>query len=337
MSVIPLVRATAILPLVKFLDRIGAPSERLLKQAKLPVIAFDDPEALIPLHRGFAFAEAAARREGIELFGILAVQHAQVDDFGLFAKVARQSLTLYDFLHTLSVLLTTTHNSGARVWVTQKDDRVWFNHQYIHSSKLDNQQAQYYACCAHLRVIQLVTVFGWYPTDLYFQASELQGLEDIEVFSQVKVHFNQPNNAIGFAKSLLSLPLKQSMQGDPSDLHRNYEQLTSSAPKEDFIGALKQLVRSHLEDGGLSITSAAEAAGLSTRSFQRRLAENGLSYSLLVDQVRFDLAITWLRDPDVHLTDIAFELGYSEPATFTRAFQRWTGTSPSNYRRQYMK
>ncbi len=337
MSVIPLVRATAILPLVKFLDQMGAPSERFLQQAKLPIAALDDPEALVPLHRGFIFAESAARREGIELFGILAAQQAHVDDFGLFAKVARQSLTLYDFLHTISTLLTTAHNSGARVWITQKNDRVWFNHQYIYSANLDTQQAQYYACCIHLRIIQLVTGAGWYPTDVHFQADKLRGLEDLEVFSQVKVHFNQPNNAIGFARSLLSLPLKQPLQDHLSNLHHHYELLKSSAPKADFIGSLKQLVRSHLEDGGLSITSAAEAAGLSTRSFQRRLAENGLSYSRLVDQVRFDLAMTWLRDPEVHLTDIAFELGYSEPATFTRAFQRWTGTSPSDYRRQRMQ
>ncbi len=336
MSVIPLVRANALLPLVRFLDRMGSPSERFLKQAKLPVAALGDPEALIPLHRGFAFTELVARREGMEFLGILAAQQAYVDDFGLFAKVARQSLTLYDFLHTVSALLTTTHNSGARAWVTQTNDRVWFNHQYIHSANLDNQQAQYYACQLYIRIIQLVTGTGWYPTDVHFQASKLRGLEDMEAFSQVKVHFNQPNNAIGFARSLLSLPIKRS-EGDPSTLHRYYEQLTASAPKADLVGALKQLVRSHLEDGGLPITAAAEAVGLSTRSFQRRLAENGLSYSRLIDQVRFDLAVTRLQNPDINLTDIAFELGYTEPATFTHAFQRWTGTSPSTYRRQHMQ
>ncbi|MBE9225499.1 AraC family transcriptional regulator ligand-binding domain-containing protein [Phormidium sp. LEGE 05292] len=300
MSVIPLVRASAISPLVRYLDQMGVPSERFLRQAKLPVMALDDPVALIPLHRAFAFAESAAQQEGIELFGLLAAQKAQVDDFGLFAKVACQSLTLYDFLHTVAILLTKTHNSGARAWVTQTNDRVWFNHQYIQSESLNNQQAQYYACCLYVQIIQQVVGTEWHPTDLHFQARQLRGLEDIELFSQARVHFNQPNNAIGFAKALLSLPIKQSIEAHPSSLQQDYETLVTLAPKTDFVGSLKQLVRSHLPDGGLPVTLAAETAGLSTRSLQRRLAEDGLSYSRLIDQVRFRLALDLLKDPFIN-------------------------------------
>lgn len=333
MSVIPLVRASAINPLVRFLNQVGVPSERYLRQAKLPVMALDDPVALIPLHRGFDFIESAAKREGIELFGLLAAQKAQVADFGVFAKVACQSLTLYDFLHTVATLLTKTHNSGAQAWITQGHDQIWFNHRYLQSANLTNHQAQYYACCLYVQIIQQVVGTGWQPTDIYFQARQLRGLENIELFSQVRVHFNQPNNAIGFAKSLFSLPIKQSKAAHSSSPQQDYETLLTLAPKTDFVGSLKQLVRSHLPDGGLPITLAAEAAGLSTRSLQRRLAEDGLSYSRLIDQVRFHLALDLLKDPSNQLIDIALELGYTEPATFTRSFQRWTGTSPSEFRR----
>jgi len=336
MSVIPLVRANAIGPIVRVLDQAGVSSERFLKQAKLPVMALNDPTALVPLHRGFALVELAARQEGIELLGILAAQKAQVGDFGLFAKVACQSLTLYDFLHTIATFLTTTHNSGARAWITQTKNQVWFNHQYLHSENVANQQSQYYACCLYVQIIQQVVGTQWHPTDLRLQASLLQGLETVELFSQVRVHFNQPNNAIGFSKSLLSLPTKQ-LVIHSATLQQDYETLVATAPQADFVGALKQLVRSQLGDGDLSVNSVAEAVGLSTRSLQRRLTENGLSYSRLVEQVRCEMAMNWLRDPTLQVTEIAFELGYSEPATFTRAFQRWTGTSPSDYRRQQMK
>jgi AraC-like DNA-binding protein len=336
MNSIPLVRANAILPLIKFLDQNGCPSERFLKQAKLPIAALENPETLIPLYSAFTFSELVARQEGIELFGVLAGQRVRVDDFGMFSKVACQSLTLYDFLNTISVLLTAMHNSGARVWLDQQGDKVWLNHQYINHANVQNQQAQYYACLLYLKIIQSVAAGGWHATDLHFQANKLKGLDDLDVFSQVRVRFNQPHNAIGFAKSLMCLPLKPLVNHHLSHQQREYETWQSSAPSTDLIGSLRQLVLSHLPDGSPSIALAAEAAGLSTRSLQRRLAEDGLSYSRLIDQVRFRLALDLLKDPSIQLMNVALELGYTEPATFTRSFQRWTGTSPSQFRQNQL-
>ena len=71
---------------------------------------------------------------------------------------------------------------------------------------------------------------------------------------------------------------------------------------------------------------------MSVLSLQRRLAKEGLTFSQLVDEVRLEMAVPQLRDPDIKLTDIALGLGYSDPAQFTRAFNRWAGVSPSEYR-----
>jgi AraC-like DNA-binding protein len=336
MNAIPLVRSSAILPMIGFLNQNSVPSEKLLRRAKLPIAALANPESLIPLYNAFAFSELVARQEGIELFGVMVSQRVLVEEFGMFTKLACQSLTLYDFLHTISVFLTSTHNSGARVWLTQKGDKVWLNHQYVNQANADNQQAQYYACLLYLKLIQSVTMDGWYATDLHFQAGQLRGLENFEVFSQLQVHFNQPNNAIGFARSLLCLPLKQAINGHLSFQHQDYETWWVSSPATDFVGSARQLVRSYLPDGGLPIAFAAEAAGLSTRSLQRRLAEKGISYSRLIDQVRFSVAVELLKDPSVQLTNVSLELGYTEPATFTRAFQRWTGILPSEFRHLHL-
>jgi AraC-like DNA-binding protein len=64
------------------------------------------------------------------------------------------------------------------------------------------------------------------------------------------------------------------------------------------------------------------------------LTKADLSYSHLVEQVRFNLAISWLQDPSLKIADIAAELGYNDPANFTRAFKRWTGVSPLRFRQQ---
>lgn len=339
MNVIPLVRASIILPGIKFLNQMGAPTEQLLGKSGLSVEALDDPEALIPLYCGFTLFERAAQIEGIEHLGILVSQQTQISELGMFGKILQQSLTLYDLLHTVSDLLTTTYNSGARTWITQKDDRVWFNHQFINPANLGNQQAQYYACLLYLKVIQLVTGAGWVSSDLHFQTSKLKGLEEMEVFSQVRVRFNQPNNAIGFHKDLLILPLKRSHDDHQtlSQQEQFYETMRSSAPATSFTESLRQLIRTQLSGGEPHVASAAEAAGMSIRSFQRGLAEMGLSYSHLVEQVRFELATAWLKDPSTQILDIAFNLGYDNPANFTRAFKRWAGVTPNQFRLSAMK
>ncbi|MFM7427026.1 MAG: helix-turn-helix transcriptional regulator, partial [Elainella sp.] len=108
--------------------------------------------------------------------------------------------------------------------------------------------------------------------------------------------------------------------------------LQTTAPSIDLSKSLEQLLQSLLRDGYPNIRLAAAASGTSVRSFQRRLKEANLSYSKIVEQVRFDRAIQLLRDPSIQLIDIAMELGYTDAANFTRAFKRWTGVAPTQFR-----
>lgn len=335
MKAIPLVRANSILPVIKFVEQLGIPSERLIREAKLPRSILDDTEALFSLYHGFAFMEKVAHSEGIEHLGVLATRQTKLSNFGIFGKVVFQSLTLYDLLHTLVALQTTTYNSGERVWLTYQDERVWFNHQYFNHAKVKNQQAQYYAVLTFVRVFQLVIGTQWHPSELHLQTDKLVGLADIELFSKTRVQFNQPNNAIALSKSMLMSPLKYRVNSNPSQKQQTYEILQSSAPATDFTKSLGQFIGEQLKGGHPDVKLAASAAGMSTRSFQRRLAKEGLSYSRLVDRVRFDLAMTWLQESTLQLNDIASELGYTEPANFTRAFKRWAGVSPSEFRHFY--
>jgi AraC-like DNA-binding protein len=71
---------------------------------------------------------------------------------------------------------------------------------------------------------------------------------------------------------------------------------------------------------------------MSQRTLQRRLGEEGSSFSAVLDDLRFELAAELIRDRDYPLMAIAHDLGYRDQAHFTRAFRRWTGMSPSEYR-----
>ena len=101
----------------------------------------------------------------------------------------------------------------------------------------------------------------------------------------------------------------------------------------DVVATLREVLAR--ESGGqLQIEGVAGLLGLSVRTLQRRLAERGLSYTMLRDRVLLEAACQLLNNSDVRLIDIAYRLGYSDPGHFTRAFQGWMGIAPRRFREQ---
>ena len=101
---------------------------------------------------------------------------------------------------------------------------------------------------------------------------------------------------------------------------------------DDPLNAARQLIVKQLEDDGVELAGIAAQLNLSTRSLQRLLQEQGLSFTQLVDGVRRELAERYLADATLDLTDIAFLLGFSEQSAFQRAFKRWMGKTPAAFR-----
>jgi transcriptional regulator GlxA family with amidase domain len=87
-----------------------------------------------------------------------------------------------------------------------------------------------------------------------------------------------------------------------------------------------------MRGGDLSLPSAALRIGISARSLQRHLEGLNITYSDLVDEVRFDVARSLLVDSSIEIAEIGASLGYRDPSSFSRAFMRWSGTSPRDYR-----
>ncbi|WP_162911119.1 AraC family transcriptional regulator [Azohydromonas sediminis] len=98
-------------------------------------------------------------------------------------------------------------------------------------------------------------------------------------------------------------------------------------------------VRCHLLDGlageRASLTAVARRLGVSERSLQRRLHDEGFGFAQLLDDVRHDLARRYVTDTRLSLGEVAYLLGFSEPSAFHRAFRRWTGTTARNLRRHH--
>jgi AraC-like DNA-binding protein len=173
------------------------------------------------------------------------------------------------------------------------------------------------------------------PSEVRFQhPAPADTGEHLRIF-RCPVLFGQADNALVFPKRLLSTPLGQ------ADAQ---VRLMLDAYAERLLGEIQQghsmLDRARLElirqlpEAGAELGLIAARLAISPRTLQRRLREAGLSFNRLVDETRQQLVLRYLRDPALELAEIAFLVGFSEPGSLARAFRRWTGQSPGEYRRQ---
>ena len=102
--------------------------------------------------------------------------------------------------------------------------------------------------------------------------------------------------------------------------------------KSNVVARFRASLLERMTLGEFSEEHIARDLHMSQRSLQRRLAEADASYQSLLDDTRRDMALRYIQDPRKTANEIAFLLGYSQQSAFTRAFRRWTGMSPSEYR-----
>lgn len=331
MAAIPLVRANHVIPVVDFLKQIGSPTDRLLSQVNLSTLCLENPEGLIPLYPGSALIENAAQLEGIEALGILIGQQTPISALGAFGRMLRHSLTLFDLLMTLDQILGMA-DSGFQFRLCWERD--WVNMQY-HSMGLAhtaNLQTQYYSTMMCINALRLALGKTWRPSEISLEGPPCRALLALDEFSGVQIHFLSPQNIIKIPRSALALPVNPTAAVDDLTGHPDYEIFSQSAPAQDFAGSLRQTIGALLPLGYPDINLVADVVGLSKRKLQRQLAAAGSPYSRLVEEARFKQAIALLNQPEIKLLEIAAELGYTDAANFTRAFKRWTGVSPREYR-----
>jgi AraC-like DNA-binding protein len=105
------------------------------------------------------------------------------------------------------------------------------------------------------------------------------------------------------------------------------------ARADDLIGLVRQKIETHFGSGDPGIKKIAAELGMSCWTLHRRLRELNVSFHDLVRGARRELALRYVAEPHIALTEVAFLLGYSELSAFSRAFRQWTGLSPARYRR----
>jgi AraC-like DNA-binding protein len=184
-----------------------------------------------------------------------------------------------------------------------------------------------------LAVLRLGAGPTWWPDHIELQTGISRAFRDFEPFSDATILFGQPVTAIVFPRELLDAPIPRSNRlSDASD--ESVDAWLASAPVDDFAGAILQVIHTLSWDGYPDIRATAAALGMSVRTLQRHLTSAGTTHESMVGQARFTTAAALLRNTDANILDIALDLGYSDHAHFTRAFRRWAGCSPQEFRRR---
>ncbi len=152
-------------------------------------------------------------------------------------------------------------------------------------------------------------------------------------FAGDMLRFDRPANRLVFASELLDAPL---VSADPVAVQLARAQCERELAMLVDAG-LPGRVRAALADadGGFrSVDEVAHALHLSARTLKRKLAAAGTSYTAILDETRRQRAMLLLEDRGLPLAEIAGRLGYTELPNFTRAFRKWTGTTPAAYRKR---
>ena len=151
------------------------------------------------------------------------------------------------------------------------------------------------------------------------------------VLGDIPIKFNQDKNQLIFDAELLSFSTGFGNEAVFQSVLKEIDQQVG----QDLESQVRRLIIETIHQGVPEVKEVAEKFGMSHRTFQRRLSDEGTRYKELVAKVRQDTAIDLLSRKDSSISEIAYLVGFTETSTFHQAFKRWTGQSPGEYRKSH--
>ncbi len=185
-----------------------------------------------------------------------------------------------------------------------------------------------------LRACQIFVHRPVKPVNVHFGHMRARNLREFRRTLNSPVEFGQECERVYLDQKTLMLPI---LTADDRllDVLKSYgDEILENHARHgpDFKHQVERWIVDLLPTGNATIAIIAQELGMSERTFSRRLAENGLNFKDLLADVRRDLSLKYLAEPDLTLKQAAFLLGYSEPGAFSHAFKRWTGKTPAQAR-----
>jgi AraC-like DNA-binding protein len=172
------------------------------------------------------------------------------------------------------------------------------------------------------------------PSQVTLKRPKPDCTEKVAAFFRCPVKYDASNYSLCFSKQLVDAPLSNA---NPELARINDQAVIDYLARFDRDSVTMQVrsrIIERLHDGTPNQETIAESLHFSLRSLQRKLNREETNFKTLLETTRQELALHYIRETHRTLGEITYLLGFSEPSNFTRAFKRWTGRTPAEYREQ---
>lgn len=311
---------------VSALERLGYSSESLLAQAGVRRSDLDDPDAHIPCSVTGAVLASAMQERPMKNFAMR-----------LAAETPMGAFPLIDYL------VLTSENVGAAVKQLARYLRLADTPYTLDVREDEDPVRVLFDSPANPFSVE----FGVTITVLHLReetenrlsaafASFAHGPDDPSEMERTlgcPIHCNATWSGFALSREAWRLPMRRRDPVLRSVLEQHANAVADQLPAKDgVVQDVRRALASRIAKGDMQIQSVARALAISKRSLQRRLADAGVTYQELLDLARREAANRYLRVATFSIGEVAYLLGYSEAAAFHRAFKRWTGMGPQEFR-----
>ena len=320
-------------PFLQYLRRTST-----IPAAALDGLAAHDSEERVPADTVHELLAGAVALTNDPTLGLKAARELSIGELGALeyaagsARTAREALEVVGrYMHLL--------NDGLDVVFGDEGERVIVR---MNNSVVFPRAAEDFALAAFRVPVEerMGDVEG--PYEVHFQhrgpddAAELN--EYVTTFPGAKICFGSAFTGFVLDRAHLSRELPTQDAQLHSVLRSHADQLLAALPKvETATSRVRARLLEELRGGAPSAARVAKTLGMGARTLSRRLQDEGTSFKALLDDTRRSLALSYTKDSELLLADIALLLGFSHAAAFNRAFKRWTGVSPFDFRRTHRR
>jgi len=309
---------------------LGADPVRLLSEVGLELKLFDDPNNRISyLARGRLFAHCVDQT-ACPHFGLLVGQQAGLHSFGLVGLLAKYSPNVGSALRSL-VRYMHLHVRGATTTLSVGSDLATLEYQIYQTRAMGNDQVGDGAVAVAFNIVRDLCGSDWKPVEARFAHREPENAEPFQKFFQAPLRFDTEQYAVVFSEHWLNRRLPDASPELRRLLQQEIDKLEVRL-EDNFLEQVRSLLRTTLVTGHSSADQVAELFSMHRRTLNRHLNSVGTSFRKLADEVRFEIARQLLEDSAMEIIQIASLLGYSNASAFTRAFRRWSSTTPARWR-----
>lgn len=325
-------RVSIFVNLPALLREFGQDPGEIIAAAGFDPSLFDDPDSVVPYLEMSHLLKACVDRTGCEHFGLLLGQRGQASDLGLVGHLVQNSPDVGAALRNL-ILHLHLHDQGGVPTLAEHDGVVALGYA-IYQKGVVRADAIYDASIAvALNIMRALCGPRWRPTEVLFSHAKPADVRPYRRFFQAPLCFDACETALVFPSTWLDHPLT----GSDPDLRRMLKarvEAVEASGNGELVPRLRRILRNVLCGGTGSVGQVSEFLSMHRRTLNRRLRAHGTTLKALAEDIRFEIARQLLEDTGVSVMEIATMLDYADRSAFTRAFKRWSGTTPAAWRSQ---